>query len=191
MSDEREITLISGQGVANRNWFLGFGIVSVLLGIAAIIFPFVAALAIEQIIGWILVISGLVGVAHGFQGKHLRTQSLSVISSVFALGIGVMLVVFPGLGILSLSVLVALFFIASGISRIAMAWRLRPLDRWLWLMLSGLLSLLFALLLLVLGPGPATWVIGILLGFDLLASGMILILLALTARRESPLENSE
>ena len=191
MSDDREITVISWQGVANRNWFLGFGIVSVMLGVAAIIFPFVAALAIEQIIGWILVISGLVGVAHGFQGKHLRTQSLSVISSIFALGIGVMLVVFPGVGILSLAVLVALFFIASGISRIAMAWRLRPLDRWLWLMLSGLLSLLFALLLLALGPGPATWVIGILLGFDLLASGIILILLALTARKEPHLGNNE
>ncbi len=127
---------------------------------------------------------------HALRARHWRGHRLSLAASLFALGIGAVLVMFPQSGILSLALLVAVFFIASGVLRILLAWRLKPMDHWLWLLFSGALGLLMALLILLLWPEAAGWVIGILLGIDLLFSGVTLILLALTGRRRVRLEST-
>ncbi len=180
------VTRVTGGVSANRSWFLGLGITSMVLGLAAIVFPFVAALTVELLIGWILVLSGIFGLIHAWRATRWRGFHFSLISSLIALGIGILLVLFPRSGILSLALLVSFFFIVTGIMRIMTAWRLRPLDRWLWLLLSGVVALVLALLILMLWPEAAGWVIGILLGIDLLFSGLTLILLWAAARRLTP-----
>ena len=184
MNPVNSVTTVTYQVRSNRNWFLLLGVISILLGLVAIIFPFFAALTIELMIGWILVISGVLGILHAWRTNRWHGFHLSPVSSLFALAIGLLLVIFPGSGIISLALLVALFFIASGIMRIAAAWRLKPMDRWIWLLFSGVTALILALLILLLWPEAAGWVVGILLGIDLLFSGAILVLLWLTARRE-------
>lgn len=181
-TDSVSITTVSTEFSGNRNWFLGLGIISALLGIAAIVFPLVAALAIELLIGWILVLSGIFGLIHGWRAGRWRGFHFSLVSSLFALGIGLLLLLFPRSGILSLALLVSFFFIVTGIMRIMTAWRLRPLKGWPWLLVSGIIPLVLALFILMLWPEAAGWVIGILLGIDLLFSGITLMLLATAAR---------
>lgn len=178
------VTGMSGEVSANRPWFLGLGSISMLLGLAAIIFPFTAALTVELLIGWILLLTGVFGLIHAWRINAWHGFRFSLASSLVALALGLVLVLFPRSGIVSLALLVALFFIASGILRIMMAWRLKPLDRWLWLLLSGVAALLMAFFMLMLWPEAAGWVIGILLGVDLLFSGLTLVLIAIAAPRQ-------
>ena len=186
MSEQRQsttATTLTWEARANHNWFMGLGIGSTLLGLAAIIFPFTAALTIELLIGWLLVLSGVFGLVHAWRTNRWHGFHFSLISSLVALAIGLLLVLFPRSGILSLALLVSLFFLATGIMRIMTAWRLRPLDRWLWLLFSGIVALVLALLILLMWPEAAGWVIGVLLGIDLLFSGITLILISLAARQ--------
>ena len=177
--EEKVSTTVIYGARFHRNWFLALGIISLLLGIAAIAFPLIAALAVELLIGWILVISGISGFIHALRTSRWRGFHLSLLSSLVAFLIGLLLVLLPRSGILSLALLAALFFMVNGILRTVLAIRLRPLDQWPWLLLSGILSILMSLLVLLLWPEAAGWVIGILLGIDLIFSGATLILMAL------------
>lgn len=186
MIDQSRPTAVTGASVyvgANRHWFLGLGATSTLLGLAAIIFPFTAALTIELLVGWILLLTGVFGLIHAWRSSQWQGVRFSIVSSSVALVIGMLLVLFPRAGILSLALLVSLFFIISGIMRVMTAWRLKPLDRWQWLLLSGAAALVMGVLILMLWPQAAGWVIGILLGIDLLFSGLTLILIWVASER--------
>ncbi|MAL94474.1 MAG: hypothetical protein CME40_05285 [Haliea sp.] len=184
MSKTESVTVsaVSTEFSASRNWFLALGVISTLLGAAAIVFPLVAALTIELLIGWILVISGISGLIHAWRAGRWHGFHFSLVSSLFALGLGMLLLLFPRSGILSLALLVAFFFIITGIMRIMTAWRLRALKGWTWLLVSGIMPLVLAVLILMLWPEAAGWVIGVLLGIDLLFSGITLILLSTATR---------
>lgn len=166
----------------NRTWFMLLGIMMMILGGAAIVFPFIATLAMELFIGWALVIIGAMGIVSAFQAAKWKGFLLSLLSALLALGIGVLLLLFPLPGILSLTLLVAAYLIVSGILRIFLAFRLRPLDHWGWHLIGGSLALVLALLILTQWPEAATWIIGLLVGVDLIFSGWTLIMLAVATR---------
>jgi uncharacterized membrane protein HdeD (DUF308 family) len=166
----------------NRTWFMVLGIMMILLGGAAIVFPFVATLAMELFIGWALVIIGAMGIVSAFQAAKWKGFLLSMLSALLALGIGVLLLLFPLPGILSLTLLVAAYLIVSGILRIFLAFRLRPLDHWGWHLIGGSLALVLAVLILAQWPEAAAWIIGLLIGVDLIFSGWTLIMLAVATR---------
>lgn len=167
----------------NRGWLLFCGIALLLLGVAAIIFPFVATLAAELMIGWILLISGFVGLINAFRNAKWRGSSFSLLAALLSISIGILLLAFPLTGMLTLTLLVTALFVAGGVLRIALAVRLRPLDHWGWMLTSGVLSLLFAVVIISQWPQAAAWVIGLVVGVDLVFAGAILIMLASAAYR--------
>lgn len=169
----------------NHTWFMVLGVVMVLLGIAAIVFPSVATLAVELFIGWILVFSGVAGIVNAFHVSKWAGFLFSMFGALLALGVGIILLLFPLSGILSLTLLVAAFLIASGLLRIFLAFRLRPLDHWGWHLFGGMLALVLAGLILSQLPEAAAWIIGLLIGVDLIFSGWTLIMLAASARRSA------
>lgn len=191
MTDTANTTFLKKPGKVtaevkeNRIWFMVLGIVMVLLGIAAIVFPSVATFAVELLIGWILVISGVAGVVNAFHTSKWAGFLLSMFTALLALGVGIILLLFPFSGIFSLTLLLAAFLIASGVLRIFLAFRLRPLDHWGWHLLGGVLALVLAGLILSQLPEAAAWVIGLLIGVDLIFSGWTLIMLAAAARRSA------
>lgn len=167
----------------NRGWLLFCGIALFLLGVAAITFPFVATLAVELLIGWILLLSGFLGLINSFRNAKWRGFSLSLLAALLSIAIGILLLAFPLTGMLTLTLLVAALFVAGGVLRIALALRLRPLDHWGWMLASGVLALLFAVVIVSQWPQAAAWVIGLVVGVDLVFAGMILMMLASAARR--------
>ncbi|PLW81354.1 hypothetical protein CWI75_16100 [Kineobactrum sediminis] len=178
-------TLFTPEVKEKNRWFMVLGVVMFLLGIAAVAFPFVATLAMELLIGWIFTISGVIGMVTAFRTPKWKGFLFEILGSLLALGIGLVLLFFPMAGMLSLTLLVAAFLIASGIFRIFLAFTLRPLDHWGWQIVSGVLALVLAGLILAQLPHAANWVIGLLVGIDLMFSGMIMIMLATTARRSA------
>lgn len=166
-----------------RNWFLVLGIIMLVAGIAAIIFPYVASLAVELLLGWILVFSGAAGIVHAFRMAKWKGFMFSLLGALVSLGVGIVLLLYPLTGILTLTLLIAAFFLASGIFRIASAFRLRPFDHWGWLLTGGVLELVLAALIITQWPEAAAWVIGLLLGIDLVFTGWTMMMLAAAARR--------
>lgn len=167
----------------HRRGFLVVGILMIVLGTAAIAFPFAATLATELFVGWILAISGVLGIVQAFRASRWKGFLWSLLGALLALGVGILLLFYPLTGILSLTFLLTVFFISGGILRIILAFRLRPHDHWGWLLVSGILALLLAALILSRWPVAAAWVIGLLVGIDLIFTGLTSVMLSMAARR--------
>jgi uncharacterized membrane protein HdeD (DUF308 family) len=180
-----EYAEVTAEVREHRNWFLGLGVLLVALGIAAIIFPVAATLAIEVVIGWILVISGVAGIVQAYRAARWKGYLFTLLGALLSLAIGALLLLYPLTGALSLTLVIAAFFFAGGVVRVLLALKVRPLDHWGWTLASGILALAIAVLILVQWPEAAAWVIGLLVGVDLLFGGWTSILLALAARRSA------
>lgn len=163
-------------------FYLGLGIALVIAGAAAILLPYLATLAAEALLGAILVVAGVALGTHGFSAKG-HGGTLHLVGAALYVALGVLLLLFPVAGIVTLTVLVAAFFLAEGVLRLVQAARLWGLPGAGWLLGGGLLAVALAIVILVALPGSAAWTLGVLLGIDLLFSGGWLIWLSRVARR--------
>ena len=175
--------MITNEVRRYSTWFLVVGIATIVLGVGALVFPKVATIAVVLLFGSVLTVYGALGAIHAFRSVRRTGFPWSLFGALFAFGAGLLLLLFPMTGVLSLTLLVTAYFLASGTFRVLYAVRLRPADRWGWLLLSGLLAIGLAIAITVQWPEPAIWIIGMLLGIDLIFSGYASVLLALAARR--------
>lgn len=180
---ETTIPMVTMEVKEHYNWFFILGIVMLIVGTAAIIFPFFASLAVELLIGFALMLSGIAGIVHAFSTKKWKGFMFSLLGAVLSLGVGIVLLFYPLTGLLSLTILIAAFFFAGGMIRIILAFKLRPFDHWGWLLFSGILDLILATLIMTQWPETAALVIGLLVGIDLIFTGWIMLMLASAARR--------
>ncbi len=181
-STQRPLSVTRADFRHHRGWAVGAGIALVLLGLAAIVFPFLASLAVEQLVGWILVMSGFVGLLNALRQSAEHGFGLSLLAALLSLGIGIVLVLYPLSGILSLTLLVATLLVGGGLLRIFLAWRLRHTRGYRLTLASGLLGVGLGAVIIVQWPQAAAWLIGVLVGIDLVFAGLVS--LALAAERE-------
>jgi uncharacterized membrane protein HdeD (DUF308 family) len=175
------------QAAAHRHWvmFLVEGIVLVVLGAAAIVVPQIATLAVTIFLGWLLFISGVVGMISTFWIHQTPGFWWSLVSAVLGIVAGIVLILWPVGGVLSLTIVMIVFFIIEGIATILFAaeHRSQLSGRWGWMLVSGVVDLILAGIILTGLPGTATWAIGLLLGINLVFGGSALISMALAARQ--------
>jgi uncharacterized membrane protein HdeD (DUF308 family) len=166
--------------------FLVEGIVLVVLGLLAILVPQIASLAVELLMGWLLLISGAVGLFTTFQAKSSPGFWWALISAVIAIIAGVLLLIWPLTGVVSLTIVLVAFFLIEGISSImyAIEHRRELTGRWGWMLASGIITLVLAFLIYAGLPSTAAWAIGLLVGIDMVFGGAALIGIALAARKE-------
>jgi uncharacterized membrane protein HdeD (DUF308 family) len=164
--------------------FLIEGIVLVVLGLAAILVPALASLAVTIFLGWLFLVSGMVGLAMTFWARQMPGFWWSLLSALLALGAGIVLLARPVQGTLTLTIVVGAYFLAEGVFTImyALAHRRELSERWGWLLASGAVDLILAGIIIAGLPGSALWAIGLLVGFDMAFGGISLIGMALSAR---------
>ena len=170
---------------AHWRLFLGEGIVLFILGLAAVLIPPVATLAVAILIGWILLASGVVGLISTFRMRDAPGFGWSLLSAVVAIVAGVLLLARPLSGALSLTVVLTVFLIFEGVASIMMALNHRHgfSARWTLLLISGIVDLILAGIIIMGLPGTAAWAIGLLVGINMVFGGSTLIAMALNARR--------
>jgi uncharacterized membrane protein HdeD (DUF308 family) len=166
----------------NWAWLLGLGILMLILGVLVIGAPVAATFAVQLLIGWILVISGIGQGIHAFMTKGWKGFVFELLSGVLYLFVGVLILADPLRGALALTVLLAVFLLVEGVIKIVTALRVRPLNGWSWLLGSGVVTLLLGVLIWAEWPASGIVVIGLLIGIHLLLTGWSLILIALAAR---------
>jgi uncharacterized membrane protein HdeD (DUF308 family) len=168
--------------------FLIEGILLFILGLCAIVIPNVATIAVEVFIGWVLLLSGVVGLISTFRMRSAPGFGWSLLSAVIAIAAGIILLAWPLSGVLSLTLILTAFLTVEGIASIMMALTHRHgfSARWALLLVSGLIDLILAAMILLGLPGTAAWAIGLLVGINMVFGGSALISMALQARSLGP-----
>lgn len=164
--------------------FLIEGIVLVILGLAAIVVPPIASIAVTVMLGWMFLISGVAALAMTIWARQMPGYWWAMISALLGIAAGVVLLARPLESTLTLTVVVGIYFLAEGVATImyALQHRKEPSERWSWLAISGLMDIAIAFLIISGLPGSAAWAIGLLVGINLLIGGSSLIGMALAAR---------
>jgi len=174
---------------AREHWkaFLIEGVVLVVLGLAAMILPPLASLAVTIFLGWMFLISGLAGLALTFWARAMPGFWWSLFSAALAIIAGIVLLAQPVQGTLTLTVVVGAYFLAEGVATImyALEHRKELSERWGWLLTAGIMDILVAGFIIAGLPGSALWALGVLVGINMLFGGATLIGMALAARNNA------
>src|SRR3954447_21172035 len=174
------------RAAVREHWkaFLIEGILLVILGLAAMIVPPVASLAVTIFLGWMFLISGIAGLALTFWARQMPGFWWSLISAALAVGAGIILLARPVQGTLTLTIVVGAYFLAEGVATImyALEHRRELSERWSWLLVAGIFDILIAGIIIAGLPGSALWALGVLVGINMLFGGATLVAMALAVR---------
>jgi uncharacterized membrane protein HdeD (DUF308 family) len=167
--------------------FLFEGILLAVLGLAAMILPTFASLAVTIFLGWMFLISGIGGLIVTYWARNMPGFWWSLISAALAVLAGGILLARPMQGVLTLTIVVGAYFLAEGVASImyALEHRRELTGRWSWILVAGLMDILIAFIVIAGLPGSAEWVLGLLVGINLLFGGATLIGMALAARNSA------
>jgi uncharacterized membrane protein HdeD (DUF308 family) len=168
--------------------FLIEGIVLLALGLAAIVLPLIATVAVAILIGWLLLVSGIVGLIATFRMRRAPGFWWSLLSAILGITAGTLLLLWPLSGALSLTVILTVFFVIEGVASIlyALDHKRRLSGRWGCLLISGALDVIVASIIFLGLPATAAWAIGVLVGINMVFGGSAVIAMALHARTVDP-----
>ena len=147
------------------------------LGILAIILPTLFTLAIELLIGILLLLGGAASFYRSYTLKGLPGSTVSLGMGIFFMIVGVLFLSYPLHGIIVLTFILGLLFLIKGVAEISIAMQHRHWIAWGWILISGFVSILVALFLLLALPETARWALGVLVGINMLFSGAWLLML--------------
>ena len=164
-------------------WYLIQGVLLIAAGVLAIIYPVISSAAVIVLLGWLLIISGVVQGLSLIGARHVPHFWLQLISVILAVLIGFLFLRDPAQGLVTIALLLIVFFMIEGISKVVFALTIRPFPNWGWVLASGLVGILLSLILWANLPVTALWLVGVLLGINLISVGAAIAYLAWQVRR--------
>jgi uncharacterized membrane protein HdeD (DUF308 family) len=174
----------------HQHWklYLAEGIVLVILGLLAIVVPPIATLAVTILFGWLFMVSGVMGLVTTFWMRAAPGFWWALVSAALAILVGGLLLAQPVQGALTLTYVLVAFFVIEGIATImfALDHRRELSGRWGFMLVSGIVDLVLAVMIVAGLPSTAAWAIGLLVGINLVFGGMALISMALDAKNAAP-----
>jgi uncharacterized membrane protein HdeD (DUF308 family) len=162
-------------------WVLALGVLTLILGTIALVMIPIATIAAVLVLGWVMVLGGVIEAIHAFRVRGWRGGSLHLIAGILGILIGLMIVTHPVAGALAWTLLFASFFTVIGAFRIITGVRLK-FRHWGWTVLDGAISLLLGVMLAIEWPWSGVWFIGFALGISMLFRGWSYVMLSLAAR---------
>lgn len=177
---------VPGRLRGHPKWVLIIGIVFVVIGSLAILMPQVSTLAVELTIGWLFVLSAAAYAWSAFSLRGGWKIAGALGMAALSLVIGLILLLYPLRGILTLTLVMAAFFFAGGGVKVWAALANRQVKGWWWGLISGIASLVIGVIIVAGWPGTATWALGLLFGIDLLFAGWALIAIYPALKGEGP-----
>ena len=166
-------------------WYIVQSGLMILAGILALIFPVISSFAIVLFLGWLLIFSGILQAISLIDARHVPHFWLQLVSVVLSVLVGILFLRNPGAGLLTLTLLLIVFFMVEGISKVIFSLTIRPFPNWGWVLASGVISILLAFYLWANTPVTAIWLLGVLLGIELICEGAALGRMALHARKSA------
>ena len=158
-------------------WFLTLGIIMLLLGTVALIITPAATIGTVLVLGWLVVISGVVEAIHAFRMRKWGGIFLHFVGGILGVLIGLLIVTHPVAGALAWTLLFASFFTVIGIFRTVAAIQLK-FPNWGWAVLDGVVTLGLGILLWAEWPWSGFWFMGVAVGVSLILRGWAYVMFA-------------
>jgi len=163
-------------------WSIAMGVLTAVLGVFLILYPFATAMITTVLLGWILI---LVGVAQFVFALHTQTVGnffLKILLGILYVVAGIALAFLPIEGVIVLTgILGTLLLIQAGLLTVA-AFQMKPIDGWGWYLADAIASLLLGVLIFVKWPNSSMWAIGTLVGVAVLVGGISRVMIAAKVR---------
>jgi len=159
------------------------GVLSVIAGIICIAHPAMGSLSVTLIVGIMMIVGGIARMFGVFSADSFGHGLLALLGGVLTLLAGLITVAVPGLGLATLTLVVAIWLLADGLTGIMLAFRLRPGNAWGWILLASIAAVVLGCLLFAHWPWSGIVAVGLLAGINLLVSGLAMISIGSAARR--------
>ena len=167
----------------NAGMLIVFGVVEIIVGVLAIAAPAIAGGAVAVMIGILLVAAGIARLFSAFLADSFGSGTLTFIWGLIVAASGFYFMIRPGLGMATLALLLAVVFFVDGILRVIMSFKMKPVSGWGWMLFGGIVSVVLAIMIWRQFPLSGVWMVGTLVGINLLFSGFTTISVATAAKR--------
>jgi uncharacterized membrane protein HdeD (DUF308 family) len=164
-------------------WYLIQAGLMVIAGVLAFAYPMLSSFAVVVFLGWLLIITGIVQGISLISARSVPHFWLQLVSVVLFVLVGALFLRNPAESLLTLTLLVIVFFMVEGISKIIFSLTIRPFPNWGWVLASGIVSVLLAMVLWASIPLTALWLLGVLLAVTLVSEWLALGYMAWQARK--------
>ena len=179
MAGSQEVIPRVREVLARKNDQLFWGGVALaVVGLLALLFPVAATFIVARMVGWLLILAGLVTIWDAFTIEGTGAFFGELLIGLLKLALGVYLLRHTDVSIVVLTLLLAAVFIIDGAVQVAMALELRPLDGWIWLLLAGLVAIGVGLLIAAELPRFSLVAVGIYIGISFLSTGIARIMIS-------------
>ena len=170
-----------GRSATEHLHWLGIALIA--LGVAAVLAPVVAGSALVIVIGFILLFAGAVPIVRELKAGASKDRTAGLILGIITALTGIAIIGHPLFGLKFLTLLLVGYFVAEGVWKIVVSFRYKRASGWKWLLASGALSLVLGLLIWNQWPVSGMWAVGVLVGVNLLGTGLSLVTLASTLNK--------
>jgi uncharacterized membrane protein HdeD (DUF308 family) len=164
-------------------WSIVWGVLLIIFGMVAIGSPFLAAVAVNAVIAWLIVLAGVVHLVLAFHTHRAGSVIWKLLVGVAYLCFGAYLIMHPVLGVASLTLVLASLFLIEGILNIVLFFKMRPMQGSSWVLVDGIITLMLGLMIYLQWPSSSAWAIGTLVGVSMIISGVTRVMISLAVRR--------
>jgi uncharacterized membrane protein HdeD (DUF308 family) len=163
----------------NSGLTIAIGIIILLMGIFATGSPLVAGVSLVIAVGFMLIVGGISQLAFALKA---RTGWFSIILGSLTILAGVYMVSNPGVALATMTLVIAIYLVMSGVFEVMMAFQIKPAKGWGWALFSGVISVLLGAMIWSQFPVSVAWTVGTLVGIKLFFSGWMVLMFGLIAR---------
>jgi uncharacterized membrane protein HdeD (DUF308 family) len=167
-------------------WSMIWGIIMFICGILAIALPLASSVGIVIVLAWLILFAGVCHLVFAFQSHSIGGFLWKVLLAIIYGFAGVYMLMNPLLGVISLTLLLAIFFLVEGVVEIIFYFKIRGAANAGWVLFDGIITLILGFLIWRQWPSSSVWVVGTLVGISLIFSGISRFMLSSALRRATP-----
>jgi uncharacterized membrane protein HdeD (DUF308 family) len=179
MAQNSSVEMVRHASTGSIVW----GVLLIVFGMMAVGSPFIAAVAVSVVVGWLIVLAGIVHVMLAFRAHGAGSMIWKLLVGIAYLCFGGYLIVHPVLGVATLTLVLASLFLIEGILNIVLFVKMRPMQGSSWVLVDGIITLLLGLMIYMQWPSSSAWAIGTLVGISMIFSGIARVMMSLAGRK--------
>ncbi len=166
-------TSATDEQAISSTWINVIAILMIVLGMVAIVFPFFSTITATIYLGWIFIFAGIAQIVYAVQLRNLGQFTGKLILGILYLLAGFFVLINPFEGVFVFTLALGISIFIQGIIQVSMAFQIRRLSsNWGWMLVSGIIGIIFGILVWSITPFAASWLIGTLIGVNILSDGV-------------------
>ena len=167
----------------NSGFLIFLGVMTIIFGVLAVGAPLMTGIAVAVMVGFLLLFMGIARIVHALKSGQWGTGIWGTVVGLLAVLAGLMTIFRPMVGLMSLTLFLAAYFLIDGVCEIIAAFKIKPDQGWGWMLFNGIVAVLLAVMIWRQWPVSGAWAIGILVGVHILMTGWSMVILGTGARR--------